>query len=157
MSEVFAQQNLSTTNKKAINAYQDGLQALQERKIDEAFQQFEEAIERDNLFAEAYYQLGRLYEQNRQFGNAILNYEKSYNSNPEAGVANNALQFLGNLYMRKGEYQKAKAYLELLLPKIPPANNLTIQRIKRSIANAEFALKALEQPLDIKPLPCLIP
>ena len=74
MSEVFAQQNLSTTNKKAINAYQDGLQALQERKIDEAFQQFEEAIERDNLFAEAYYQLGRLYEQNRQFGNAILNH-----------------------------------------------------------------------------------
>ncbi|NBA78740.1 OmpA family protein [Emticicia sp. ODNR4P] len=151
-SEVFAQQNLSTTNKKAINAYQDGLQALQERKIDEAFQQFEEAIERDNLFAEAYYQLGRLYEQNRQFGNAILNYEKSYNSNQEAGVANSALQFLGNLYMRKGEYQKAKAYLELLLPRIPAANNLTIQRIKRSIANAEFALRAVEQPLDIKPI-----
>lgn len=151
LSEVIAQQNLSTTNKKAINAYQDGLQALQERKIDEAFQQFEEAIERDHLFAEAYYQLGRLYEQNRQFGNAILNYEKSYNAKPEASTSSNSLQFLGALYMRKGDYTKAKAYLELLLPRIPPANNLTIQKIKRSITNAEFAIKAVEQPLDIKP------
>eukprot|EP01136_Pigoraptor_vietnamica_P023543 Opistho-1_new@75744 len=99
-----AQNTLSSTNKKAIEAYQKGLKALQERNIEMAFNEFEEAIEKDNLFAEPYFHLAKLYEQSRQFGNAILNYEKAVNAQEKSSVTEIASQQVGQLYLKKGDY-----------------------------------------------------
>ncbi|MES2517696.1 MAG: OmpA family protein [Bacteroidota bacterium] len=140
---------LSSNNKKAIDAYEKGIKALQERNIETAFSEFEEAIERDKLFAEPYFQLGKLYEQNRQFGNAILNYEKAVNAQEKTSVTEIASQQVGQLYLKKGEYQKALVFFERGLPAVAPSKQA---RYKARIESCKFAIEAISKPLIINPL-----
>lgn len=152
---ISAQTPLSSTNKKAIDAYEKGIQALKDRNIERAFSEFEEAIERDKLFSEPYFQLGRLYEQNRQFGNAILNYEKAVNAQEKTAVTEVAAQQAGQLYLKKGDYQKALVFLEKGIGAINASNQ---KRYKTRIDNCRFALEASQKPLIINPseLPKLV-
>ena len=145
----FSQSSLSSNNKKAVDAYEKGVQALKDRNIEKAFSEFEEAIERDKLFSESYFQLGRLYEQNRQFGNAILNYEKAVNAQEKTSVTEIAAQQVGQLYLKKGEYQKALVFLEKGIGAVTPSNQ---KRYKTRIDNCKFALDAVNKPLIINPL-----
>lgn len=140
---------LSSNNKKAIDAYEKGLKALQDRNIEMAFSEFEEAIERDKLFAEPYFYLGRLYEQNRQFGNAILNYEKAVNAQEKTSVTEIASQQVGQLYLKKGEYQKALVFLEKGLPAVVATKQ---SRYKARIESCKFAIETASKPLIINPL-----
>ncbi len=140
---------LSSTNKKALDAYEKANQFLKERNIEKAFGEFEEAIERDKLFAEPYFQLGRLYEQNRQFGNAILNYEKAVNAQEKTSVTEIAAQQVGQLYLRKGDYQKALVFLEKGIGAVTASNQ---KRYKVRIENCKFALESINKPLIINPL-----
>ena len=140
---------LSSNNKKAIDAYEKGVKALQDRNIEMAFSEFEEAIERDKLFAEPYFQLGKLYEQNRQFGNAILNYEKAVNAQEKTSVTEIASQQVGQLYLKKGEYQKALVFLEKGLPAVVPTKQ---NRYKARIESCKFAIETANKPLIINPL-----
>ncbi|MBB6003657.1 OmpA family protein [Arcicella rosea] len=144
-----AQNTLSSTNKKAIDAYQNALKALQERNLETAYNEFEEAIERDKLFAEPYFHLGKLYEQNRQFGNAILNYEKAVNAQEKSSVTEIASQQLGQLYLKKGDYQKALVYLEKGQPSVTTSNQ---KRYLARLESCKFAIKSLENPLKISPV-----
>ena len=141
--------HLSSTNKKALDAYEKGNQFLKERNVEKAFGEFEEAIERDKLFAEPYFQLGRLYEQNRQFGNAILNYEKAVNAQQKTSVTEIAAQQVGQLYLRKGDYQKALVFLEKGIGAVSASNQ---KRYKTRIENCKFALESINKPLTINPL-----
>jgi tetratricopeptide (TPR) repeat protein len=145
----FSQNPVSSTNKKAVDAYEKGILALKERNIEKAFSEFEEAIERDKLFCEPYFQLGKLYEQNRQFGNAILNYEKAVNAQEKTSVTEIAAQQVGQLYLKKGDYQKALVFLERGIGAVPVAN---LKRYITRIENCKFALEAVLKPLIINPL-----
>ena len=144
-----SQTPLSSTNKKAIDAYEKGMDALKSRNLEMAFSEFEEAIERDKLFAEPYFQLGKLYEQNRQFGNAILNYEKAVNAQEKTSVTEIASQQVGQLYLKKGEYQKALVFLEKGLPAVVPNKQ---SRYKARIESCKFAIETARKPLIINPL-----
>ncbi len=146
---IFSQTSLSSTNKKAVDAYEKGIQALKDRNIEKAFSEFEEAIERDKLFSEPYFQLGRLYEQNRQFGNAILNYEKAVNAQEKTSVTEIAAQQVGQLYLKKGDYQKALVFLEKGVGAVTPSNQ---KRYKIRIDNCKFAIESSRKPLTINPL-----
>lgn len=145
----FSQTPLSSTNKKALGAYEKGILALKERNIDKAFSEFEEAIERDKLFSEPYFQLGKLYEQNRQFGNAVLNYEKAVNAQEKTSVTEIAAQQVGQLYLKKGDYQKALVFLEKGIGAVTVSNQ---KRYKTRIDNCKFAIEASQNPLIINPL-----
>jgi outer membrane protein OmpA-like peptidoglycan-associated protein len=149
LPKTYSQVPLSSTNKKAIDAYEKGVKALQDRNIEMAFSEFEEAIERDKLFAEPYFYLGRLYEQNRQFGNAILNYEKAVNAQEKTSVTEIASQQVGQLYLKKGEYQKALVFLEKGLPAVVPTKQ---SRYKARIESCKFAIETANKPLVINPL-----
>lgn len=148
-SVAHSQAILSSTNKKAVDAYEKGILALKDRNIEKAFSEFEEAIERDKLFSEPYFQLGRLYEQNRQFGNAILNYEKAVNAHEKTSVTEIAAQQAGQLYLKKGDYQKALVFLEKGIGAVTVANQ---KRYKTRIDNCKFAIEATRKPLIINPL-----
>jgi outer membrane protein OmpA-like peptidoglycan-associated protein len=142
-------QELSSTNKKALDAYAKGVSANQERNLEKAFSEFEEAIERDKIFAEAYFQLGKLYEQTRQFSQSIQNYEKAYNSKEQSFVKIPAAQQVGQLLFKKGDYQKALFYLEQAFPTLAP--NIQ-KRYKLLIENCKFSVEGIKNPLIIKPL-----
>ncbi len=145
----YCQTPLSSSNKKAVDAYEKGVQALRDRNVEKAFSEFEEAIERDKLFSEPYFQLGRLYEQNRQFGNAILNYEKAVNAQEKTSVTEIAAQQIGQLYLKKGEYQKALVFLEKGVGAVTSSNQ---KRYKTRIDNCKFAIESSRKPLIINPL-----
>jgi outer membrane protein OmpA-like peptidoglycan-associated protein len=149
LPKTYAQTPLSSTNKKAVSAYEKGMEALKNRNIEMAFSEFEEAIERDKLFAEPYFQLGRLYEQTRQFGTAILNYEKAVNAQEKTAVTEIAAQQVGQLYLKKGEYKLALFFLEKGLPAVVP---LKLKRYQARIETCKFALKEIDKPLIINPL-----
>ena len=145
----YCQIPLSSTNKKAVSAYEKGIEALKNRNLEMAFSEFEEAIEKDKLFAEPYFQLGRLYEQNRQFGNAILNYEKAVNAQEKTGVSEIAAQQAGQLHLKKGDYKLALVFLEKGLAAVAPSKQ---KRYKARIESCKFALAEIEKPVNINPL-----
>jgi outer membrane protein OmpA-like peptidoglycan-associated protein len=148
-THIYSQTSLSSNNKKAVSAYEKGMEALKNRNLEMAFSELEEAIERDKLFAEPYFQLGRLYEQSRQFGNAILNYEKAVNAQEKTAVTEIAAQQVGQLYLKKGEYKLALVFLEKGLPAVAP---LKLKRYQARIETCKFALSEINKPLIINPL-----
>lgn len=149
LPKTYCQIPLSSNNKKAVSAYEKGIEALKNRNLEMAFSEFEEAIEKDKLFAEPYFQLGRLYEQSRQFGNAILNYEKAVNAQEKTGVSEIAAQQVGQLYLKKGEYKLALVFLEKGLPAVAA---LKQKRYLARMESCKFALAEMDKPLIINPL-----
>lgn len=148
LPKTYCQIPLSSTNKKAISAYEKGIESLKNRNLEMAFSEFEEAIEKDKLFAEPYFQLGRLYEQNRQFGNAILNYEKAVNAQEKTAVTEIAAQQAGQLYLKKGEYKLALVFLGKGLPAVAPSKQ---KRYIARIESCKFALAEINKPIIINP------
>ena len=101
------------------------------------------------LFRSPYFQLGKLYEQSRQFGNAILNYEKAVNSQEKTSVTEISAQQVGQLHLKKGEYKLALIFLEKGLPAVAPSK---LKRYKARIEGCKFALAGINKPLIINPL-----
>ncbi|RYF86389.1 MAG: tetratricopeptide repeat protein, partial [Chitinophagaceae bacterium] len=54
---------LTSSNKKAVQAYEKGLQALNTRQYKNAVSFFEQALKKDKDFAEAYLKMGNAYRQ----------------------------------------------------------------------------------------------
>ena len=151
----FSQTPLTSTNKKAIEAYQKGVEAIKLGNVNEAYLQFELATDKDSQFGEAYFQLARLYEMNQQLGQAIQNFEKCTNVNPPESYLAQAYYSLGNLYAKKGDYEKTSLYFSKL--KETPKFSLFKQksRVETMLASSNFAQEAIKKPLTLKqnPLP----
>jgi outer membrane protein OmpA-like peptidoglycan-associated protein len=147
-----SQISLKAQSKKAIESYQKGMDALRYGKLNDAFSNFEEALRREPRYADAFFQLGKLYEFNRQFGVAIQQYDNCLQSNPAENIANAAYTNAGFLFLKKGDYQKTIDYLA----KISFLANQTLKsrektRIEKAIASSKFAIEALKTPLAIQP------
>lgn len=145
-----AQQPLSSKHKKAIQQYQNGIQALQQRKNTDASLLFGEAINTDSLFAEAYYQLARLSEQAGQKEKALYFYEKTFQVQDSSLYRNNAIQSLAYLYQQLGKYEPAQRYFTLSLKSLA-SHTLAYKRAQKGLASTNFALEAVKHPLAITP------
>ena len=74
----FAQYDPSRINKKAIESYEKGIQKAQDGKYNDAIESFQEAIQRDGRFIDAYLSLAGVYGQQKQYGQSIAQYEKAF-------------------------------------------------------------------------------
>ncbi|MFN8355323.1 MAG: OmpA family protein [Spirosomataceae bacterium] len=146
-------QNLSSTNKKAVELYQKATEAFQQRKVEEAFNFYEKAVEKDPAFAEAWMRLGSLYELTRQYDKALELYKKSIDLNPDLPALASAYQFTGNYYLRHGKYQQALQYYEKQFS-LTPSNSFVSKRVSRNVETCRFALSAMNKPyvLNVRPL-----
>jgi tetratricopeptide (TPR) repeat protein len=90
--------------KEAKRLYEYGLNALDEKKGDEATSYFQQAVEKDPGHAKAHYQLGRLYLKSNQMNLAERELSAALREDP--GLAD-ARKSLARLFYERGAYEEA--------------------------------------------------
>lgn len=145
---VNAQEKLSSKNKKAIKAYQEGVDAFAKTEYDAAEKSFREALRLDAKFIESYIMLGTLFEEKRDYKQAIENYKKSIGLDEDFYIG--TLVITAGLLRKTGEYQESMEMAKRYLSKkgLKPAN---IKNAEILIENDEFAIQEMKNPKPFKP------
>ncbi len=138
----------TTTNKKAISYYEDGLIYFQRGDSEKAIAEASKAIEKDAEFVEPHCLLAEIYQTNKKNQNAIAEYIKAIQINPNF---NNSLFFnLAQLEMVEGKFEDAKKDYEQFLKKQyvnPNSKDIAL----RQIDNCTFAINAIKKPVPFEP------
>lgn len=74
----FSQYDVSKINKKAVDAYNKGIEKAQDGKYDDAIGSMQEAINRDPKYIDAYLSLAGIYGQIKNRSLSVLTYEKAF-------------------------------------------------------------------------------
>lgn len=146
---LFAQQQLSTTNKDAIKHFALANQNLDEHLYNEAITELLSAISDDSKFLEAHAQLGDIYRMKWQYPEAIDQYKKVIALAPEW---NRAIYYkLGDSEIHMAAYTDAQQHLEKYLT----FQNLTNENVflaQKLINDCKFSIDALKHPVPFKPV-----
>lgn len=73
-----AQYDASKINKKAVDAYSKAIEKATDGEYKEAIDLFNQAIQKDGKYVEAYLSLAGVYGQIKNYDQSILNYEKAF-------------------------------------------------------------------------------
>jgi outer membrane protein OmpA-like peptidoglycan-associated protein len=142
-------QEYTTTNPKAEKAYENALTAFDQRNYNMALSFLGEALEKDKNFIEAYLLRFEIYTEQGQIAEAEEALEAAVVINPN--FFPNAWFFLGALEMKQGKYKEAQTHFE----RFQRYNNLNpemVEKAKFEIANCEFAIKAMKNPVPFEPV-----
>ena len=139
---------LHTKSDKAKKYYQRAMEYYDASKNALAASEFKKAIEADPNFIEAHIILAGVYQDTRNYENAIAEYK--------AAIAIDANFFPNNYYnlaeseVAVQQFADAKAHLQKLLsfPKVSPDIK---KKGTRLLANADFAEKAVKIPVPFEP------
>jgi OOP family OmpA-OmpF porin len=141
---------LSSTNKKALKAYEEGSMAMRSRAFDVAIVQFQKALKYDSGFAEAYLSIANCYVVLGDKPAAKPWLEKAIRFGQGRSDFHMAYQALGDLCYERGEYNCAQQqYLTYL--GLRSARKDLIPELKERIRNCEFALQQQKSPHRISP------
>jgi len=110
-----AQYDASKMNKKAIAAYEKGIEKAQDGNYEEAILLFQEAIEKDKRYIDAYLSIAGVYGQLKMYDESVIWYEKAFPMDT-AYTSDYKLSYSINL-AGLGEFEKALAAVEQLLQK----------------------------------------
>lgn len=78
ISNASAQYDPSKVNKKAVEAYNKGLEKAQSGKYKESIESFDEAIKRDPRYVEAYLSMAGVYGEMKDHAQSTATYEKAF-------------------------------------------------------------------------------
>lgn len=139
----------STSSKEAIKNYALAGQSLDEHLYDDAIAQLRKAIEIDSKFIEAHLQLADVYRLTRQNTEAITEYKKVIDLNPDfnRGVYLN----MGSIEISTAKYNDAQNHLEKYLT-YPGIIGPNMVLAKKLIADCRFSLQAIQHPVQFKPI-----
>ncbi|MBL4586924.1 MAG: PD40 domain-containing protein [Flavobacteriales bacterium] len=146
--DVSAQMDYSTKSKKAIKYYKEALRFYDVKRSSEAIELLKKAIKADENFVEAHTISGDCYTDLNDYENAIIEYQKVVDINPNYFVY--SYKHLADAQYLSGKYAAAipnyKVFLtkERINPKIGGA-------AQRSLKNAEFGAKAVKSPVPFVP------
>lgn len=147
---VYAQKgSLSTDNKKAIELYQKAIESYERYDYPNTLSLLNQSIDKDPKFIEALLMISQVYQEMRSDDKAILFAEKAIAVNPD--FFPNIYFNLGNMWLNKGEYDKAlNKYNKFLEYKaIKPQTKKVAERRKLS---CDFALNAIQNPVPFNPI-----
>lgn len=154
-----AQPTSPPINPKARLLYEQSQQYILERKFDQALSALQKAVEREPNYAEAHFRLGNVYELKSQVERtqdysdlSRQEYEKAIELKPKNPSFIGAYSILGESYLRKGDYAKAKDYYQKFLELKPP-KQAQVTLAQHQIANCDFAVEAMQRPLAYKANP----
>ncbi|HMQ00422.1 MAG TPA: hypothetical protein PKC24_11625, partial [Cyclobacteriaceae bacterium] len=151
-SALTAQTQLSTTNKKAIELYQQADNYRVRFQLAEAEELFKQAIARDKQFLEAHYRLGLVYRQQRRFLDAELSFMRAFDLAKDPRKRAPVLAELAEVSIRQGDYEATKKYAsDLLLLDQWDRNRQNLARFL--LKCAEFALAQEPKTISINPKP----
>ncbi len=136
-------------SKKAIDAYNQGLRSYTLNNYANAEQLFLTAINEDRNFIEAYLLLAEVYEDWNKPTNAIQIYKRGLPIN-EKFYPYGFIR-LGNLQYKEGLYADAlESYRRFTA--LDSSNPKQTEKALDGIARCEFALNAINNPVDFKPV-----
>jgi outer membrane protein OmpA-like peptidoglycan-associated protein/tetratricopeptide (TPR) repeat protein len=136
-------------NNGAIRAFEEGRKYYDSRQDDKAIRAFENAIAKDSLFIDAWMILGNIFIESNMIEEAIRCYRKAVSIDPAYFPSNNSV--IGQLELRRGNYQKAKEDLTRYVELSPKLSEAQKQEQQRYIGNCDFALEALRKPVPFEP------
>ncbi len=138
----------TTTSTKAIKLYESGAECMRVRKWDCAESNLRKAAAEDPRFIEPRIYLGEMYEQRHMAKEAMAIYHEVLAINPAYFPP--AALHLAELELGQGLYGDAREHFNLAkqYDKDPQRR----QRATRGIANADFAERALKQPVPFEPV-----
>lgn len=146
---VFGQYKYSTSNKKAIKAYEEAISLYNKYDFDSAIDQMKKAVKADDKFTEAYIVLAEIYIDKGDKKNAIESYKNVININPE--FFPELYLPLAQLEMMESQFPAAKIHLEKYISynTIKPASRSIASKMLKS---CNFAIKAMENPVPFNPI-----
>ena len=142
--------SLVDSQKTAEELYESGLNALDEKRADDALFYFEKAVEKDPGYAKAHYQLGRLYINSKQMGRAEREFSLAIRQDPGFTEAKRSL---ARLFYQIGAYKKAVLlYKELIKHKgEDPKTHLILSDSFLNMGDVDQARKVMEQAAAAHP------
>jgi OOP family OmpA-OmpF porin len=144
-------QNLSTTNKKAIQHFQYADNMLQQRKFEDAKEALYQAIDKDPNFVEAYLKLGSIHKIFGEKEKARNAFKKAAELKPNYKPMALIYSTLAEYSFNEGQYEEAKKYFQMVLD-VKADEKLLIELANRGKENCEFAIEAKKHPLNFKPV-----
>lgn len=138
----------TAVNKKAISNFKNAVELYQQGKDDEAEKELLKAIEKDPSFIEPHLLYAEILQVRKQPEKAIDEYVKAISINPGFNLGN--FYNLGVLEIGIGRYEDAKKDFERFLKKAH-INPDTQEDAERNLANCNFALNAIKNPVPFDP------
>ena len=146
---VLSGQTLNTNSRKAKKHYEEASADLTYGRYYEANVKLQKAIDADANFLEAYLLLGDLNTDLDQKITAIGYYKKAIEINPD--FYPQVHFFTAELLIQSGEYQEAKKFYTSFLT-YAKIDDYSKNSAQRNILNCDFALTALQNPVDFTPI-----
>lgn len=139
----------TTTNKKAISAFESAVKLYQAGKDVDAEKEVLKAIEKDVNFIEPHLLYADILQYRNLTEKAIDEYVKAISINPGFNLGN--FYNLATLEVSIGKYEDAKKDYERYLKKLH-INPDTKEDAERNLANCNFAISAMKNPVpfDLK-------
>jgi outer membrane protein OmpA-like peptidoglycan-associated protein/tetratricopeptide (TPR) repeat protein len=139
----------STVNKDAIKYYALARQSLDQNLYDEAVANLQKAIKADDKFIEAHEQLGDILRMMRLHKQAIEQYLKVIDLNPE--FDHYVYLKLGDEEVYDARYAEAQPHLEKFLtyPNLDHQRSFLAQKL---VADCKFSIDAIAHPVSFTPV-----
>lgn len=146
--QAFGQYDYSTNSKKAIKNFQEALKYYGSRQNSVALEFLQKAIKADEGFVEAYAVSGDCYADLGDLENAIINYQKVVDLNPDF-LATSYKQLADAQFMT-GDYESALGNYQIFMTK-KRVNPKIREEAERRLKNAEFGVIAKKAPVPFEP------
>lgn len=142
-------QDYTTSNKKAIKSYQNAITAFDQRNHELAIAFLDEALSQDNNFIEAYFLKFEVFSEAGDLHNAKQALIEGQRIDPN--FFPNAWFFLAAIEFNEGDYSNAKKNFEKFIT-YQRVNPHMVASAKEHIENCQFAMQAIENPVDFNPI-----
>ncbi len=150
-SSAFAQK-YTTSSKKAIKLYDKANEYFRARRFDEGIAELQKAIRVDENFAEAHYRLATTFQLLQYNAEALKYFQETIRAAPDDPKFKGAYYYLCLYYISKGKYDEARQTGEKFLA-LNPAKDKFITKIKKVVADCNYAEQGMKNPLDFKSQP----
>ncbi len=141
---------LSTKSNKAADLYNKAQKYVSERDLKKAVQALEEAVEKDPGFGEAYIRVAGIHKMNGNQPAAFAAYKKGLALLPFNPALAPEYTNFADMALATGDYALAKQYYKYFV-QANPKNTRALAHAERQLKNTDFAVKAMQQPVDFNP------
>ena len=150
--QVAAQEQLSSSNGRAVKAYQEGLEAIRARDYNGGIALFQKAVDRDDQFWEAHYQLGSALRVMFDTTRAVSHWERVVELGTDDKKVAAVHFLLGDYYHSHGQYDEAEANFEALLAGAG-ASQKQKEQAQHALKSIAFVRHAMANPVEFDPRP----
>lgn len=147
-SFIFAQEKLSSSNARALSAYQRSNLSISQKLYNTAVRDLEEALRHDPNFLEAHYRLGDVYKIQSLYRKSLEQYQFVEQINP---TLTKHLSFeIAECFFNLHKYDSALSYFETY-EKTPDLSENRKKLLTKYMSNTRFSAAAVLKPVPYEP------